>query len=144
MIADAPHQDFAPDPEITLLGEGDVADMAALARATEPGPWRALSHRYGRFYGIRHKGDLVAMAGERMRPATGFGEVSGVCTLPAFQGQGMAARLIRAVMAGLIADGETPFLHSLPQNTHAIRLYESLGFRARREMVATVLGRAEA
>jgi ribosomal protein S18 acetylase RimI-like enzyme len=142
MIADGPHEDFALDADIAVLGESDVADMAALVRATEPGPWRALSHRYGKFYGIRRDGALAAMAGERMRPAPGFGEVSGVCTAAAFQGQGMAARLICAVMAGLRAGGETPFLHSLPHNAHAIRLYEKLGFRARREMVATVLGRA--
>lgn len=144
MVADGPQAAASEDPDIVLLDEADAADMAALVGATEPGPWRALSHRYGRYYGIRRAGLLAAMAGERMRPVPEFGEVSGVCTAHAFRGQGMAARLIRQVMAGLIADGETPFLHSLPDNHHAIRLYESLGFRTRRAMVVTALGRAEA
>lgn len=142
MIADGPPAVFDPAPEVVVLGESDAADMAALVAATEPGPWRARSHRYGTFYGIRREGALIAMAGERMRPAPGLGEVSGVCTAPTFQGQGLAARLIRTVMAGLHAGGETPFLHSLPGNTAAIRLYESLGFRTRRTMVVTVLGKA--
>jgi ribosomal protein S18 acetylase RimI-like enzyme len=83
------------------------------------------------------------MAGERMRPAPGIAEVSAVCTLPDFRGQGLAARLIRNVIASFAERGDTPFLHSYAHNADAIRLYESLGFRARSAMVVTVLGRAE-
>ena len=39
----------------------------------------------------------------------------------------------------LQARGDVPFLHSYAANASAIRLYEQLGFRVRREMVATVL-----
>ncbi|MCW1384156.1 GNAT family N-acetyltransferase [Novosphingobium sp. KCTC 2891] len=143
MIADgglplAPHE-----ADIVPLGEGDVPEMTALALATEPGPWGPSTWRYGQFYGVRIDGRLAAMAGERMRPGDGLAEVSGVCTWPEFRGQGLAARLIRRVVAGLIARGDTPFLHSYAGNAGAIRLYESLGFRPRREMVATILGKAE-
>lgn len=144
MIADGPVAAYRPDPEIEVLTETDAAEMAALALATEPGPWRPLTHRYGTFFGIHRDGRIVAMAGERMRPAPGIAEVSAVCTLPDYRGQGLAAQLIRHVMAGFAARGDTPFLHSYAQNTHAIRLYESLGFRARSPMVVTVLGRVEA
>lgn len=143
MIADCPARPCEPDPEIEPLTEADGAEMAALAYLTEPGPWRPLTYRYGAFFGIRREGRIVAMAGERMRPAPGLAEVSGVCTLPDCRAQGLAGRLIRHVMAGFAARGDTPFLHSYAQNAHAIRLYESLGFRARRHMVVTVLGRAE-
>ncbi|MEJ2409912.1 MAG: GNAT family N-acetyltransferase, partial [Novosphingobium sp.] len=85
---------------------------------------------------------LAAMAGERMRPAPGFAEVSGVCTGPEHRGQGMAAALIRRVMADFTARGDTPFLHSYAANEGAIRLYRSLGFEIRSEMVAMVLERA--
>ncbi|MEQ1542687.1 MAG: GNAT family N-acetyltransferase, partial [Novosphingobium sp.] len=84
-------------------------------------------------------GRLAAMAGERMLPGPGLGEVSGVCTWPEFQGQGFAASLIRRVMAGIAARGEVPFLHSYAGNARAIGLYETLGFRVRCEMVVTVL-----
>lgn len=143
MIADGPALPDADDADIVLLGEADVPEMTALALATEPGPWGASTWRYGQFFGIRLDGRLAAMAGERMRPAMGLAEVSGVCTWPEYRGRGLAARLIRRVMAGQRARGDVPFLHSYAGNAGAIRLYESLGFRARRPMVATILGKAE-
>jgi len=143
MIADSPLESFAIDPELRLMDEADAADMSALALETQPGPWRAHTHRYGPYYGLREEGRLIAMAGERMRPAPGLAELSGVCTAPDRQGRGLAGRLIRRVLAGFVARGDTPFLHSYAQNTHAIRLYESLGFRTRQNLVVTVLGRSE-
>lgn len=139
MVAENPMPPQPGDGEFVTLGEVDAPEMAALAGATEPGPWGPLTHRYGQFYGLRDGDRLIAMAGERMLPAAGLAEVSGVCTYPEFRGAGLAARLIRRVMAAQQARGDTPFLHSYAANTAAIRLYEQIGFRARREMVATVL-----
>ncbi|MCT2400705.1 GNAT family N-acetyltransferase [Novosphingobium mangrovi (ex Huang et al. 2023)] len=130
------------DETVELLGDDDVPAMAELALATRPGPWGALTQCYGAYYGIRHEGRLAAMAGERMRPAPGFAEVSGVCTWPEHRGQGHAARLIRRIMAGFTARGDTPFLHSYAANDGAIRLYQSLGFEIRSNLIATVLARA--
>lgn len=144
MIADDPVAEPPSDPRIVPLGEQDVAEMTALALATQPGPWAPHTWRYGQFYGIRVDGRLAAMAGERMRPAPGLAEVSGVCTWPEFRGQGMAARLIGHVMAGLRARGDVPFLHSYAGNAAAIKLYRTLGFRPRATMVATILGKAKA
>lgn len=143
MIADGPLETFAVDPELRLLGEADAPEMTALALETQPGPWRSHTHRYGPYYGLREDSRLIAMAGERMRPAPGLAELSGVCTAPDRQGRGLAGRMIRRVLAGFAERGDTPFLHSYAYNTHAIRLYESLGFRARISLVVTVLGRAE-
>jgi len=143
MIADGPLEVFAIDPGLVLMDEADAAEMTALALETQPGPWRSHTHRYGPYYGLREEGRLIAMAGERMRPAPGLAELSGVCTAPDRQGRGLAGRLIRRVLAGFVARGDTPFLHSYAQNTHAIRLYESLGFRTRQNLVVTVLGRSE-
>ena len=140
MIADGPIPSF-DDPGIVALGETDVPEMTALALATEPGPWASGTWRYGQFYGVRIDGRLAAMAGERMRPAPNLAEVSGVCTWPEYRGRGLAARLIRKVIAGMAARGEVPYLHSYASNASAIRLYESLGFRARRAMTATLLGK---
>lgn len=142
MVATGPIEPAADDPDIVLLGDGDVAEMSALALATEPGPWGPLTQCYGNFFGIRRDGQLAAMAGERMRPASGFAELSAVGTWPKFRGQDFAVRLIRRVMAGFVARGDTPFLHSYATNEGAIRLYRSLGFEVRCEMVATVLARA--
>lgn len=142
MVADSPLPEAGHDDGITVLGENDAADMAAIATATAPGPWGTLTHRYGTFYGIRREGRLIAMAGERFKPADGFAELSGVCTYPEFRGQGLARRLILRVMMGFAARGETPFLHTYAANAGAIALYETLGYRARRELMVTVLGKA--
>lgn len=139
MVADSPAPLHDGDGPFVALGADDVAEMTDLARATEPGPWGPLTHRYGQFWGIRENGRLLAMAGERMRPAPGLAEVSGVCTWPEQRGRGLAGALIRRVMADQVARGDVPYLHSYSGNASAIRLYESLGFRPAREMVATVL-----
>lgn len=141
MVAERPAAVSPDDDAVVLLGADDADEMAALAIATEPGPWGALTRCYGNFYGIRRAGRLVAMAGTRMRPAEGLGEVSSVCTWPEFRGQGLAGVLIRRVMADIVAAGGAPFLHSYAGNAKAIGLYESLGFKGRRNMVVTVLER---
>jgi predicted GNAT family acetyltransferase len=141
MVAAHPMPLQPGDEEAVLLVDADAGEMAELALATEPGPWRAKTRQFGAFYGIRRDGRLAAMAGSRMLPGVGLAEVSGVCTWPEYRGQGLAARLIRRVMAGFTARGQTPFLHSYAGNTKAIGLYETLGFAARRNLVVTVLER---
>ena len=129
------------DPRIKLLGERDAKAMAALAHATEPGPWGSKTHRYGDFYGIRIGRKLASMAGERMR-LPGLAELSGVSTWPEFRGQGLAKVLVRRVVRGLLERGDTPFLHCYAANAGAIALYEQLGFRTRARMSFTILALA--
>lgn len=143
MVAEQPAPLEPGDLDQTVpLGEADAEEMTALALYTEPGPWRRYTHRYGQYYGIRENGELAAMAGERMLPASGLAELSAVCTWPQWRGRGFAARLSRRVTAGLAERGDAPFLHCYADNRTAIRLYNSLGFRPRRELVVTVLVRA--
>jgi ribosomal protein S18 acetylase RimI-like enzyme len=128
----------APDPDAVVLGPGDVPEMLDLVARTQPGPFLERTVALGTYLGIRREGALVAMAGERLR-VPGRTEISAVCTDPAWQGHGFAARLIRAVGAGIRARGEQPFLHSTASNTGAIRLYARLGFAVSREVVFTGL-----
>lgn len=138
MVATRSLLGVADDLEIQLLTEADAADMLALARLTEPGPFLARTHTMGRFLGVRVDGRLVAMAGERFR-CPGFTEVSGVCTHPDFRGRGFARRLSAAVAAAIEARGERPFLHAWRSNMAAIALYESLGFELRTEVNVSVI-----
>jgi len=123
------------------LGDADAAEMLALATLTKPGPFFARTHQLGSFIGVRVDGQLVAMAGERMRPE-GHTEASGVCVHADHRGKGYAARLLREVTARILARGEQAFLHSYADNAAAIGLYESLGYRGRREVVFTILAAA--
>jgi predicted GNAT family acetyltransferase len=126
--------------DIVMLGDEDAPEMLALAELTEPGPFLARTHTMGTFLGIRIGGQLVAMAGERMR-FPGYTEVSGVCTHPEFRGRGFARRLSATVAAGIEARGDRPFLHAWKTNHSAISLYEGLGFKLRTEVNAAVLKR---
>jgi predicted GNAT family acetyltransferase len=141
MIWDAPPPDGPDDPRIELLPERAAAEMAALATATEPGPWGSKTYRYGEYFGIRICRKLAAMAGERMRLA-GLAELSGVSTWPEFRGQGLASVLVRRVVRGFLERGETPFLHCYAANVGAVALYERLGFRTRARMTFTILALA--
>lgn len=118
------------DPEAIQLGAADVPEMLDLISRTEPGPFAPRTVELGGYLGFRVNGALVAMAGRRMNPP-GWVEISAVCTDPAHQGKGLGGRLVRAVAAGIRADGEVPFLHVSEANENAIRLYEKLGFSLR-------------
>jgi ribosomal protein S18 acetylase RimI-like enzyme len=127
-----------PDPEAVVLGPDDVPEILDLIARTEPGPFLPRTIELGTYLGIRRDGALIAMAGERQHPP-GWIEISAVCTDPAFRGQGLAGRLVRAVAADIVQRGEAPFLHALGSNTNAISLYRTLGFTLRSRTMFTVL-----
>ena len=56
------------------LGDDDVDAMVALVALTEPGPFRPRTIELGGYIGIFHDDELVAMAGQRLRPP-GYCEV---------------------------------------------------------------------
>lgn len=123
--------DAQPDAEAVVLGPADVPQIMDLIARTEPGPFLPRTIELGTYLGIRRDGVLAAMAGERLR-VPGWTEISAVCTDPAYRGQGLASRLVKAVAAGIEGRGETPFLHTSAGNTNAIRLYEGMDFQLRR------------
>ena len=126
----------ADDPEALPLGLSDVPDMMDLTSRTRPGPFFIRTFEMGSYLGIRRDGRLVAMAGERMRPA-GWTEISAVCTDEDWRGQGLSTRLIRAVGAVIRARGDVPFLHATATNP-AVNLYRRLGFEHRTNVRFTI------
>lgn len=139
MIAGRPHEKIS-DPRIQPLTEADAADMLDLATLTKPGPFTLRAQSLGRFWGIRHEGRLVAMAGQRMRQP-GFIELSGLCTHPAFQGRGLGTLLFRFVAGEIASSGDVAYLHAYSANTSAVALYKAQGFVVRSEMNMRVVKR---
>lgn len=132
--------ELTPAHPLQRLTPADIPDMMALAELTKPGPFRARTFELGPFWGVKIGGRLAAMTGERLNLA-GYTEVSGVCTHPDFQGQGLAGALSVHVARQILARGDTPFLHAYADNDGAIRLYRKLGFDIRTEVHVGVVKR---
>ena len=133
--------------EVVELGADDAAAMYRLAKATDPGPFESATHRLGHYVGIRADGQLVAMAGERMRivaDGASYREVSAVCTDAACQGRGYAQALDAEVARRQQAAGALPFLHvrtGSPAEARATRVYAKLGFVKRMDGAMSILVR---
>ena len=113
--------------------------MLALVELTRPGPFAVRTVDLGGYVGVFDGDRLVAMAGQRLAPP-GFREISAVCTHPDFRGRGLAAGLTALVARGILERGERPFLHHASDNDPARRVYETLGFQFRRQVVFAALG----
>src|SRR3989475_6238289 len=113
------------------LDISQVDEMLALVELTKPGPFFRRTPELGSYLGIREKGQLVAMAGERLRPL-GHTEISAVCTHPEYRGRGYASSLVSTLIQEISKRGEIPFVHVRTENVGAIRVYEKLGFTTRR------------
>ena len=127
--------------DIVTLGAEDVSAMMELTALTKPGPFSARTHELGTFLGIRVGGNLVAMAGERMKPA-GYTEITAVCVHPSHRGRGYGQMLLGAVSRQILARDEIPFLHVFSSNESAIALYKRQGMEIRRSLHVTVLQKA--
>ena len=120
-----------PELEFVRLGAAEGAEMVQLAEHTRPGPFGRRTVELGVYFGLRHNGRLIAMAGERLQPP-GWSEVSAVCTEADYRGRGIARFLMESVIEAVVARGDRPFLHVVQTNAPAIRLYRAMGFAVRR------------
>jgi ribosomal protein S18 acetylase RimI-like enzyme len=132
------HVAASQGPGVVPLGAEDVPEMLELVRLTNPGPFDERTVELGDYVGIRDAGVLVAMAGERLH-FTGWTEVSAVCTAPSHRGRGLASLLVLTLVARIHERRGRALLHVGTANTDALRLYEGLGFRARRELTIAVM-----
>lgn len=119
--------------EVVVLSQADVRDMTELVSNTQPGPFEARTIELGLYVGVRDRGQLVAMAGERMR-VNGHVELSAICTLPSVRNLGLAASLVAYLVRKAHGCEEVPFLHVARANATAVSLYRKLGFEVRREL----------
>jgi predicted GNAT family acetyltransferase len=128
--------------DVIALSRADVQDMLDLVQRTRPGPFAKRTYEMGNYIGIRDRGRLVAMAGERMH-LEGYVEISAVCVDDDWRGKGIAARLVNLLRTEIVRRGAIPLLHVLSDNQTAIRLYERLGFELRRTFFLTRVGHAD-
>ena len=120
-------------PAIATLGPRDRDAVMALVELTQPGPFGPRTMEMGHYIGLFEHGQLMAMAGERLR-LDAHVELSAICTHPLARGRGLAERLVRRLMHDALRRGQQPCLHVLPANAGAIALYRRLGFVTRAEM----------
>jgi predicted GNAT family acetyltransferase len=126
---------------ITALTQEYVPQMLELTALTKPGPFFKKTILFGNYFGIFADGRLVAMTGQRMHPIP-YLEVSAVCTHPDFRGKGFAKTLMLHVMKIILGNSFIPFLHVLSDNIDAIHLYETIGFRIRKNFSIDVIERS--
>ena len=122
--------------DVAILTPTDVPAMGALVERTEPGPFEVRTIELGTYVGARVDGELVAMAGQRMR-IDGYTEISAVCTDAEHRGRGLAGVLLDILIDEIHDRGDIPFLHVLSSNTVAVGRYASLGFEPRRNAEPT-------
>jgi len=133
MILDLPLAPAQDTSAVAALTTADRDTMFELIQRVQPGYYEPDTHQLGDYFGIWQDDKLVAIAGERMR-LEGMVEISAVCTDPAYTGRGYAQQLIVHICRTNLEKGNMLFLHVLTSNERAIRLYERLGFRRRREI----------
>lgn len=121
------------EDEIIKLKEEHKEELFDLVNLVQPGYFKANTFLLGSYYGIFTDGKLVSIAGERMK-MNSFTEVSAIITHPDYTGKGYAKQLTSYVVNTIFDEGKIPFLHVVESNVGAIKLYEKLGFAARRKM----------
>jgi predicted GNAT family acetyltransferase len=122
------------------LSSMQIDEMLALTELNNLRRFRRRAPELGSYIGIRESGRLVAMAGEGFR-FPGYTEISAVCTHPDYRGRGYASSLVSALVQKITGQGQTPFLQVRKDNANAIRVYEKLGFRTRRDMTFMIVKR---
>ncbi|MFD1631704.1 GNAT family N-acetyltransferase [Pseudopedobacter beijingensis] len=118
---------------IKKLSDEHIPQMLALTELTRPGPFKDRTIEFGHYQGIFEDDGLVAMAGQRMH-ALPYAEISAVCTHPQYLGLGYAGQLMMSQIKRILEQDQIPFLHVTISNKRAIKIYESMGFKIRKEM----------
>lgn len=127
-------------PEAIALGAEHAPQMLELALLMRPGPFGLRTVEMGDYFGVIEGGELIAMAGERLR-AGSLREISGVAVRTGHQGRGLAKRLMAKLLRRQLARGEQPVLHVMSANDVARTLYARQGWCEHREVPVRVVVR---
>ena len=128
-----------PEPDNKLLDfvkltDQNVPEMLRLTNLTNPGPFLPRTIDFENYEGIFRNDSLVAMAGWRFHSGNNI-EISAVCTHPEYTGKGYARNLILNQVRKIQESGEIAYLHVRADNNRAIKIYRSMSFEMRNEMI---------
>lgn len=123
------------------LTKDDLEQMLSLTSRTKPGPFFQRTIEFGNYQGIFENGNLVAMAGERLKTGQ-YTEVSAICTDRDHLGRGYASYLTSKVCEQIFLEEKIPFLHVRQDNARAIAVYKKLGFEIRAEVYFAIFKKA--
>lgn len=117
---------------VDRLSEQDHIEIELLfaKHADQPDAYHRGQLVSGVYYGIRHRNDLVAIAGTHViSDASRLAAVGNVFTHPDHRNRGYGRRTSAAVLAGLqLREIETIILNVGMNNQHAVGIYQNLGF----------------
>ncbi|MBK7374645.1 MAG: GNAT family N-acetyltransferase [Ferruginibacter sp.] len=125
---------------ILPLNETNWEEMYSLVSRVFPGYYLPGTPVMGDYFGIFKEGELVSMAGERLR-MDGLTEISAVVTHPDHVGRKYAQQLVTYLDHKNLHNGIIPFLHTGSGNERAIKIYELLGYKKRRIIPVTKIKR---
>jgi ribosomal protein S18 acetylase RimI-like enzyme len=124
-----PPPPVAGEDRVIALGDRDGAEITALLDEAHPSSTtRPGDPRVGRWYGIRDGDRLVACGADRSLGEVAF--LAGLTVATDRQGRGLGAALTAGMTRLLFREYEVVALGVMWDNTHAIRLYQRLGFTA--------------
>jgi GNAT superfamily N-acetyltransferase len=124
-----PPPPVAGEDRMIALDDRDGAEITALLDEAHPSSTtRPGDPRVGRWYGIRDGDRLVACGADRSLGEVAF--LAGLTVATDYQGRGLGAALTAGMTRLLFRGYGVVSLGVMWDNTHAIRLYERLGFTA--------------
>lgn len=123
--------------EARRLSGRDVGQVNRLYRSEGTPSFYSPAHiQQGVYFGIRHQGRLVSVAGTHsVSPSHGIAVVGNVFTHPDYRSRGLGGAATSAVTAELLRSCRQVVLSVEPGNRPAIQAYERLGYREEGRLV---------
>lgn len=106
-------------------------NVLQLTKIAFPDFFRKKTYEMGRYWGLKYQGQLATIAGERMKIAPHFQEISTVCTLPEFKRCGFSKILMSKIVTDLQQKNLIPYAHIVHTNQASLNLFSKLGFTIR-------------
>lgn len=116
---------------VEVLSMSDIGDIMALYRYYPDSFFEPAQLSTGHYYGVRHEGRLVSVAGVHVfSPQARVACLGNIVTHPDFRGRGLSTGVTSHLCAKLAAEGVDVFALNVDRhNSSAVRVYEKLGFR---------------